>query len=78
MGVMKHFVLGIVLIVLGLWGMLAWWENLARVMRGLLPFFLLSLGLVALLSSYYRFSERDVLTSEEDAAASDADEEGTG
>jgi hypothetical protein len=77
-GDMKHFVLGIVLIVLGLWGMFAWWENLARVMRGLLPFFLLSLGLVALLSSYYRFAERDVLTENDDTSAGDEDEKESG
>jgi hypothetical protein len=65
---MKHFVLGIVLIVLGMWGMFAWWENFGRVMRGLLPFFLLSLGLVALLSSYYRFAEQDTAAADDEAA----------
>jgi hypothetical protein len=69
---MKHFVVGIVLIVLGIWGMLSWWENFGRVMRGLLPFFLLAMGLVALLSSYYRFAEQDAAGSDEDAR----DEEG--
>jgi hypothetical protein len=70
---MKHFVLGIVLIVLGIWGMFAWWENFGRVMRGLLPFFLLAVGLVALLSSYYRFSEQDRAAAEDEAL----DEEGS-
>jgi hypothetical protein len=56
---MKHFVFGVVMIVLGVWGMFAWWENFGRVMRGLMPFLLLAVGLVALLSSYYRFVEQD-------------------
>jgi hypothetical protein len=56
---MKHFVVGIVMIVLGIWGMFAWWENFGRVMRGLLPFFLLATGLIALLSSYYRFADQE-------------------
>jgi hypothetical protein len=62
---MKHFVLGIVLIILGIWGMFTWWENFGRVMRGLLPFFLLAVGLVALLSSYYRFAEQDLASGDD-------------
>ncbi len=69
---MKHFVVGIVLIVLGIWGMFAWWENFGRVMRGLLPFFLLAMGLVAVLSSYYRFTEQDAAAGDD----SDREEEG--
>lgn len=69
---MKHFILGIVFIILGIWGMFTWWENFGRVMRGLLPFFLLTIGLVALLSSYYRFSEQEAAAEDEMAH----DEEG--
>jgi hypothetical protein len=69
---MKHFVLGILLIVLGISGMVAWWENFGRVMRGLSPIILLSVGLVALLSSYHRLAERDTWADDELA-----DEEGT-
>lgn len=73
---MRHFVLGCVLIVLGIWGMFTWWESFGRVMRGVLPFVLLSVGLIALLSSYYRFTERDVDAEDEDEdAALDAEEE---
>jgi hypothetical protein len=71
---MKHFVFGILMIVLGIWGMFAWWENFGRVMRGLLPFMLLAMGLVALLSSYYRFAEHDRGPTE--GGAIDIDEEG--
>ena len=62
---MKHFVLGVVLIILGIWGMFVWWENFGRVMRGLLPFFFLAVGLVALLSSYYRFAEQDAAAGDD-------------
>jgi len=62
---MKHFVFGVVMIVLGVWGMFAWWENFGRVMRGLMPFMLLAVGLVALLSSYYRFAEQDRAAEDE-------------
>jgi hypothetical protein len=71
---MKHFVLGIVMIVLGIWGMFAWWENFGRVMRGLMPFALLAMGLIALLSSYYKFAEQDRGAGEDGAI--DIDDEG--
>ena len=45
--------------------MFAWWENFGRVMRGLLPFGLLAVGLVALLSSYYRFAEQDTASGDD-------------
>lgn len=53
---MKHVLVGALLVALGLWGMFAWWANFGLVMRGALPFVLLLLGLVAILSGYYRLS----------------------
>ncbi len=41
---------------LGLWGMAVWWGSFGLVMRGLVPFALLGLGLVALLSGYNRLA----------------------
>jgi uncharacterized membrane protein len=72
---MRHFVLGCILIVLGIWGMFTWWESFGRVMRGVLPFVLLSVGLVALMSSYYRFTERDLGLEADAEADADADME---
>ena len=51
---MWHLLIGIVLMTLGLWGMSAWWSVFGLVMRGVLPFMMIIIGLVALLSSYYR------------------------
>ena len=51
---MWHLIIGIVLMTLGLWGMSAWWSVFGLVMRGVLPFTMIIIGLVALLSSYYR------------------------
>ena len=51
---MKHLVLGTLLIVLGLWGLFAWWDSFGLAMRALVPFALLVLGLLAVLSSYFR------------------------
>jgi hypothetical protein len=63
---MKHLVVGMLLVAGGLWGMFSWWATFGMVMRGVLPFFALTFGMLALLSSYYRLSESDVPFDEED------------
>ena len=54
---MKHVIGGIVAICLGLWGMVSWWPSFGMVMRGLAPFGLLALGLLAIVSGFRRLSE---------------------
>lgn len=51
---MRHLIGGTSCIVLGLCGMSAWWPQFAQTMRGFVPFALLVIGLVAVLSSYNR------------------------
>ena len=51
---MKHLILGLVLVGLGLWGLFAWWDSFGLAMRALVPLTALILGLLAVLSSYYR------------------------
>lgn len=41
---------------LGIWGMLSWWSVFGLVMRGLVPFFLLLVGSIALLAGSRRLS----------------------
>ncbi len=67
---MKHVVVGLALVMMGLWGMVAWWDSFGFVMRGLVPVALLGLGIVATLSGYYRLSgsPRDEYDYEEDDA----------
>ncbi len=55
--VMRHLIIGTVLIALGIWGMFAWWESFGLVMRAMVPFAALLLGLLAILSSYYRLGD---------------------
>jgi len=64
---MKHLAIGTVMIALGLWGLFTWWDLFGLVMRGVVPFALLVLGLLAVLSSYYRLG---------DATAAGGDAEG--
>ncbi|RLB51533.1 MAG: hypothetical protein DRJ42_16650 [Deltaproteobacteria bacterium] len=56
---MKHVVVGLVLVVIGLWGVVTWWETFGFVMRGVIPVAVLGLGLVATLSGYYRLNRRN-------------------
>lgn len=53
---MKHVIVGLVLVAVGLWGMVAWWDSFGFVMRGLVPVGVLALGLIATLSGYYRLN----------------------
>ena len=65
---MKHLILGAVLLVLGFWGLQAWWSSFSFVIRALLPLMLLVVGITALLSSYFRAYGRD---DDEDDAGPD-------
>ncbi|MFC1562687.1 hypothetical protein ACFL4Z_01395 [candidate division KSB1 bacterium] len=49
---MSNIIGGLIAIVLGLWGMLVWWEDFGELMRGLVPFALIVLGLLSLASKY--------------------------
>jgi hypothetical protein len=51
---MRHLVVGLVLFALGIWGIISWWNVFGLVMRGIVPFLLLILGLVAVLSGIRR------------------------
>lgn len=53
---MKHLIGGVVTICLGLWGMASWWGSFGLVMRGLVPFVLLGVGLLAIVSGLRRLS----------------------
>ncbi len=45
---MLHVVFGLVLLVLGVFGVISWWEDFGLVLRGLVPFAFLLCGLVAI------------------------------
>ena len=55
---MKHAIVGVVALLLALWGLIAWWTNFGMVMRGLVPFGLLVFGLVSLASGYRRLQTK--------------------
>jgi hypothetical protein len=51
---MKHLFVGIVLLGLGIWGIVSWWSVFGLVMRGVVPFALILVGLVAVIAGYRR------------------------
>jgi len=53
---MKHLVVGVLSLIFGLIGLITWWKTFGLVMRGVIPFTLLLLGVVAILSGWRRVS----------------------
>lgn len=43
---MTHLILGLVMLVFGLWGIFGWWDSFGMVLRGLIPLMLLIGGLI--------------------------------
>ena len=44
---MLHVVIGLILLVLGIFGVISWWSDFGLVLRGAVPFVLVIAGLVA-------------------------------
>ena len=51
---MLHVVIGLVLLVLGVFGIISWWTDFGLVLRGLVPFLFLIAGLIAIGSGLIR------------------------
>ncbi len=56
---MAHLIGGVILIALGLWGIIVWWETFGLVMQALVPLSMLVLGSLSILSSYYRLGHTE-------------------
>ncbi len=69
---MRHLVIGMSLIALGLWGISTWWDAFAFAMRAFVPLIAVVWGVLAVLSSYSRlgFVNRR-RTAKDDLAAED-------
>lgn len=50
---MSSMIGGLILLVLGIWGVLGWWEDFGSAMRGFIPFVLIILGFLSIASKYY-------------------------
>ncbi len=45
---MVHLIVGLVLLILGAWGLIEWWDDFGELMRGLVPLLLVLVGLAAI------------------------------
>ncbi len=50
---MMNIIFGAIAILLGLWGLFVWWAEFGLVLRGLVPFALLIVGLLFIASKFY-------------------------
>ena len=55
---MRHLIAGLILLVLGAWGIIAWWTAFGQILRGLVPLFLILLGLTAVGAAYQKATRR--------------------
>jgi hypothetical protein len=50
----QHIIIGLISVILGVFGIISWWADFGLVLRGLIPFLLLIGGLVAIGSGLTR------------------------
>lgn len=74
---MKHVIIGLISLCLGIGGLIVWFSTFGMVMRGLVPFLLLVGGFVAILSGYRRVTaaSRDAVDDELDEEQDELDED---
>jgi hypothetical protein len=56
---MKHVIFGLVSALLGIWGIIVWWDEFGNVMRGLMPLVLLIIGIIGILAGLQVQKELD-------------------
>ncbi len=61
---MKHLIVGLILLCLGAWGIIAWWLEFGAALRGLAPLLLVLVGLAAIGTGVRSY--RGVVADEED------------
>ena len=51
---MQNMIGGLILIIIGAFGLINWWSEFGLVLRGLIPFAFIVLGLLWIASKYYK------------------------
>ena len=71
---MTNLIVGLILLVLGAWGVAAWWDEFGEILRGMIPIVLILLGLAAIgagmkskAASKPEGEDEDMTTSSDDA-----------
>ena len=56
---MTHVIFGLVSALLGIWGIIVWWDEFGNVMRGLMPLILLVIGIIGIMAGLQVQKELD-------------------
>ena len=51
---MIHLIVGLGIIVLGVWGVIEWWTDFGQMLRGLIPLVLVLMGLAAVGAGFHK------------------------
>ncbi len=70
---MIHLIVGLGTLCLGAWGIITWWEHFGEVLRGLIPFLLVVVGLAAIGAGFRKTTGE---AEDEDADEPNADTTG--
>lgn len=62
---MPAVIIGLLAIAFGLWGMTVWWWSVAELLRGLVPVFLILLGVVALAAGVSKVRQQKEVKDED-------------
>lgn len=67
---MKHVIFGLISALLGIWGIIVWWDEFGEIMRGVVPFVLLVIGIIGILAGLQvqkELAKEDDTLADEDA-----------
>ena len=70
---MTNLVIGLICLVLGAWGLVAWWDEFGDVLRGFVPLLLVLLGLAAIGAGRLRKPHATLESNREQPAEPKAD-----
>ena len=56
---MQNMIGGLIFIIIGAFGLISWWSEFGLVLRGLVPFVFIILGLLWIASKYYKQTDNE-------------------
>lgn len=56
---MQNIICGLIAIVVGAFGLIAWWPEFGQFLRGIVPFAFIIVGLLSIASKYYNRKDND-------------------
>lgn len=56
---MQNIIFGLIMTVVGILGLIIWWPEFGLVLRGIVPFALIIVGLLSIASKYYNRKDKE-------------------